>query len=190
MTPELLLCDLDSTLAVKWKPEILPGVVDELARLDRPVAIVTNQGGVHAGYAWRVRGEQERAARYPTAETLTERLEAVTSAVPQVKRAYAAFYVGHDGYPLPEEREDLITTLSTGVIFHASWRPNWRKPSAGMLHRACCDLGVAPHETLMLGDSDDDMNAAARLDIAFRRVTTPYWEPGFLGAVVPGGGGR
>ena len=180
MKPDLLLCDLDGTLAVKWEPDILPGRLEELARLDRPVAIVTNQGGVHAGYAWRARGEPERAAGYPTVESIIERLEAVTEAVPQVRRAYAAFYVGHDGYPLPEERDDVITTLSTGVPFHASWRPSWRKPSAGMLHRACCDFGIAPYNALMLGDSDDDKNAAARLDITFRRVTNQDWDPGFL----------
>lgn len=180
MKPELLLCDLDGTLAVKWKPDILPGRLAEFARLDRPVAIVTNQGGVHAGYAWRARGEPERAARYPTVETIVERLAAVATAVPQVRRAYAAFYVGHDGYPLPEERDDLITTLAGDVPFHASWRPSWRKPAAGMLHRACCDFGIAPDNALMLGDSDDDKNAAARLDIPFRRVSDANWQPGFL----------
>lgn len=180
MPAELLLCDLDGTLAVKWKPDILPGRIKELGRVQRPIAIVTNQGGVHAGYAWRVRGNEERAARYPTVETLQERVVAVSEVIPQVERAYVALYVGHDAYPLPEERDDVITTLSTGVRFHASWRPSWRKPSAGMLHRACCDLGVAPDKALMLGDSDDDMNAAARLDIAFRRVDDDLWQPGFL----------
>lgn len=180
MKPDLLLCDLDGTLAEKWKPAILPGRVEALARLDRPVAIVTNQGGVHAGHAWRVRGEPERAASYPTVETIVERLTAVAVALPQVKRAYVAFYVGHDGYPLPENREDVVTLLEGGVFLHGSWRSSWRKPSAGMLHRACCDFGVPPYKALMLGDSDDDRQAAARLDISFHRVSDAQWEPGFL----------
>jgi histidinol phosphatase-like enzyme len=180
MMPDLLLCDLDGTLAVKWKPDILPGRVDELARVGLPVAVVTNQGGVHARYAWQVRGETERAEEYPTVEEIQERIVALSEVVPQVRRAYVALYVGHDGYPLPADREDVIITLSTGVHFHASWRPSWRKPSAGMLHRACCDFAVAPDSTLMLGDSDDDLNAAARLDIPFRRVDEAHWEPGFL----------
>jgi phosphoglycolate phosphatase-like HAD superfamily hydrolase len=128
-----------------------------------------------------VRGEPERAAAYPTVEAIIERLSAVTEAVPQVKRAYAAFYVGHDGYPLPDDRVDVVTTLATGVPFHGSWHPTWRKPSTGMLYRACCDLGIAPYRALMLGDSDDDKNAAGRLDIGFRRVTPEAWQPGFLG---------
>lgn len=178
--PELILCDLDGTLAVKWKPELLPGRVQELERLDRPVAIVTNQGGVHAHYAWEVRGNGERAERYPTLETIQERITAVSRQVPQVERAYAALYVGHNGYPLPEPAADVITTLPTGVVFHASWNPAWRKPDAAMLHQACHDFKVLPANALMVGDSEDDYGAAERLGVPFIRVGADTWEPGFL----------
>lgn len=177
--PKLLLCDLDSTLAVKWEPELLPGRAQALARAGWPVAIVTNQGGVHAGYHWE-QVEPERAARYPTASSLRVRLEQVSAALPQVKAVYLAFYVGHDEYMLPERRDDVITTLDTGVPFHGSWSPGWRKPNGGMLCQACRDFGIDPREAWMLGDAEDDRNAAATLGMPFGPVTEAVWPEGFL----------
>lgn len=183
--PELLLCDLDGTLAVKWKKELLPGVQSELARVDRPVAIVTNQGGVHARYAWEQRGNEERAAPYPTLETIQERITEISRRVPQVERAYAALFVGHYGYEMPEPAPDVVVELPTGILFHASWRPAWRKPETGMLQQACHDFGVLPADALMLGDSEDDQGAAERMNIPFIRVSDEWWQPGVLGEPGP-----
>ena len=180
--PQLLLCDLDGTLAVTWKPDLLPGRQEELARLDRPVAIVTNQGGVHVRWAWERRGEPERVQNYPTVEEIQERIVAVSGAVPQVRRAYVALYVGHTGYGTPDG-DDIVATLPNGVHFHASWNPEWRKPNAAMLQQALHDFGVPAGEALMLGDSDDDKNAAASLGVPFVRVSDDLWEPGMLGTV-------
>lgn len=177
--PKLLLCDLDSTLAVKWEPELLPGRAQALAWAGWPVAIVTNQGGVHAGHHWQ-RAEPERAARYPTVVSLQERLERVSAALPQVKAAYLAFYVGHDEYRLPEERGDIRTTLETGVRFYGSWSAGWRKPNGGMLCQACRDFGIDPREAWMLGDAEDDRKAAATLGVPFRPVTEGAWPESFL----------
>lgn len=177
--PKLLLCDLDSTLAVKWEPALLPGRVEALARAGWPVAIVTNQGGVHAGYHWR-QEEPERAERYPTVASVRERLEVITAALPEVKAVYLAFHVGHDEYALPAVRDDVLTTLQRGVPFHGSWSPGWRKPNAGMLCQACRDFGVDPRETWMLGDAEDDRNAAATLGIPFRPVAEGEWAQTFL----------
>ncbi|MDX1663899.1 MAG: HAD hydrolase-like protein [Candidatus Promineifilaceae bacterium] len=181
--PQLLLCDLDGTLAVKWKPDLLPGRQEEIARIDRPVAIVTNQGGVHVRWAWENRGEPERVRNYPTIEEIQERVIAVSQAVPQVRRAYVALYVGHTGYELPDPADDVILTLPNGVHFHASWSREWRKPNPGMLQQALHDFDVATEDALMLGDSDDDKNAAARVGVPFIRVSDDLWEPGMLGAV-------
>ena len=172
--PRLLLCDLDSTLAVKWKPELLPGRAGALARAGWPIAIVTNQGGVHAGYHWR-QEEPERGARYPTVASLRERLDAVTAALPQVRAVYLAFYVGHDEYALPASRDDVRVELDTGIPFLGSWSPGWRKPNGGMLCQACRDFGIDPRDACMLGDAEDDRNAAVTLGVPFLPVGE---EPG------------
>lgn len=177
--PKLLLCDLDSTLAVKWEPELLPGRAEALARAGWPVAIITNQGGVHAGYHWR-KEEPERGERYPTIPSLQARLEAITTTLPQVQAVYLAFYVGHDEYALPSERNDVIVMLDSGVPFHGSWSPGWRKPNGGMLCRACCDFDVDPRDAWFLGDAEDDRNAAATLGVPFSRITETAWEESFL----------
>lgn len=177
--PKLLLCDLDSTLAVKWEPQLLPGRAEALARAGWPVAIVTNQGGVHAGFHWRQK-EPERGERYPTVESLRERLNAVTAALPQVKAVYLAFYVGHDEFALPAERDDVRIYLASDVPFHGSWSPGWRKPNAGMLCQACRDFDVDPREVWFLGDAEDDRDAAATLGMPFSRITEAAWAESFL----------
>ena len=177
--PKLLLCDLDSTLAVKWEPALLPGRAEALALAGWPVAIVTNQGGVHAGYHWRKK-EPERGERYPTVESLRERLEAITAALPQVQAVYLAFYVGHDEFELPPERDDVRFRLAGGVPFHGSWSPGWRKPNAGMLCQACRDFDVDPREVWFLGDAEDDRDAATTLGMPFSRITEAAWEERFL----------
>jgi histidinol phosphatase-like enzyme len=177
--PKLLLCDLDSTLAVKWQPELLPGRAQALARAGWPVAIVTNQGGVHAGHHWR-QHEPDRAERYPTVASLQARLEAVTTAIPEVRAVYLAFYVGHDEYVLPADRDDVIVKLESGVPFHGSWSPGWRKPNGGMICQACRDFGVDPREAWFLGDAEDDRNAAATLGVPFARVQETAWDERFL----------
>ena len=182
--PQLILADLDGTLAVKWKNDLLPGRQAELRQLDRPVAIVTNQGGVHARAAWDARGDSKKASEYPTIERIKERVLAVSELIPQIKRAYAAFYVGHDGYAFPEDTTDVISTLSNGLEFHASWQPYWRKPSPGMLFQACCDMGVSPADALMLGDREDDRGAASRLGVPFIMVNSTMWESDFFDRAV------
>ena len=178
--PKLYLFDLDSTLAVKWKPELLPGRVEELEGLEQPAAIVTNQGGVHARYGLEQRGEMERAAGYPTVETVLKRLTQITRQLPAIERAYVALYVGHDGYPLPPQRGDVVQNLETGVVVRMAWDPAWRKPAGGMLRQACCDFGVALDEALMFGDRDDDRDAARNANVRYVPVDEAAWEAGFL----------
>ena len=184
MKPKLLLCDLDGTLAVKWEPDLLGGRLAELKRLNVPVAVVTNQGGIHARYAWEQQERPDRADAYPTLSSLAQRFTAVTRQLPLIERVYAAFYVGHDDYPLPEEREDVVRTLPTGALFHGSWAPGWRKPNPGMLRQACRDFGVLPEDAIMVGDSEDDRQAAAVLNIPFVSVDEEVWASGFLDRAV------
>lgn len=183
MKPKLLLCDLDGTLAVTWEPDLLSGRLAELQRLKVPAALVTNQGGIHARYAWEKRGRPDKAEKYPNLSSLTQRITDVTQQLPLIQRVYVAFYVGHDDYPLPEDREDVVRTLPTGVLFHGSWEPEWRKPAPGMLRQACRDFGITPSDAVMIGDRDDDRDAAAALNMPFVPVDEQEWVAGFLDRV-------
>jgi histidinol phosphatase-like enzyme len=178
--PAAVLFDLDGTLALKWAPTLLDGRLAVLQQLSIPTAIVTNQGGIHARYGWLARGEPERAVAYPTVVSLLERLAAVTRQLPMIDRTYAAFYVGHDDYKLPPDTADVQEILPTGVPFHGSWSPEWRKPRPGMLRQACTDLGVSPAAALMVGDNEDDAGAAAALGMAFVRVDEASWPSDFF----------
>jgi histidinol phosphatase-like enzyme len=177
---KLILLDLDGTLAVKWEARLLPGRTRALAQLQVPVVIVTNQGGVHARYAMEQRGEDERASDYPTLASIWERLEAITQRVPQIVRAYVALYVGHDEYPLPADRSDRVRRLKSGVLVHAAWDPAWRKPAGGMLRQACCDLGIARAQTLMVGNQDGDREAARFANVRYRHVDGKPWPADFF----------
>jgi histidinol phosphatase-like enzyme len=179
-TPAAILFDLDGTLALKWEPALLDGRLAALQQLSVPLAIVTNQGGIHARYGWLARGDPERAVAYPTVVSLLERLTAVTRQLPMISRTYAAFYVGHDDYQLPPDTADVKEMLPTGVPFHGSWSPEWRKPRPEMLRQACTDLGVAPSSALMVGDREDDTGAAAALGMRFVPAGERPWEANFL----------
>ena len=180
--PAAVLFDLDGTLALKWKPRLLDGRLAALQQLSVPMAIVTNQGGIHARYGWLAREDPERAANYPTVQSLLERLTAVTCQLPMIDRSYAAFYVGHDDYQRPSDTSDVYEMLPTGIPFHGSWSPAWRKPQPEMLRQACTDLGVHPTAALMVGDKDDDAHAAAALGMHFLLVEEQSWSIDFFSA--------
>jgi len=48
-----------------------------------------------------------------------------------------------------------------------------RKPRPGMLHKAMADLGFAPAQAVMIGDSLADMDAAAAAGVPGIRITPP-----------------
>jgi hypothetical protein len=177
---ELILLDLDGTLAVKWEAQLLPGRAEARERLEVPVVIVTNQGGVHARYALEQRGENERATPYPTLPSIWERLEGITRLVPQITRVYVALYLGREDYPLPADRGDRVHRLGSGVVVHAAWDPAWRKPAGGMLRQACCDLGVERARALMVGNQDDDREAARFANVPYRHVNDDPWSGDFF----------
>lgn len=57
---------------------------------------------------------------------------------------------------------------------HPSEKHGCRKPNPDMLHRAMEDFGVAPDDTLMIGDSLSDMEAARNAGVRSILVRTEY----------------
>lgn len=172
----LLVFDLDGTLAQSFSRKVLPGVkefFDLLLRADcapRPqLAIATNQGGVGMRH-WMESGGFGNPRAYPTAGDIEQRLQHILAelGVDGELRLYISYrYLTPQGEwtPVPEGQEA-----------NPRWQSDWRKPRPGMLLQAIADAGAAPHETLFVGDSDDDRQAAAQAGCAFA------WAERFFGA--------
>jgi D-glycero-D-manno-heptose 1,7-bisphosphate phosphatase len=157
---ELIVFDVDGTLAKIYTLQILPGVqpfFDLLYRSGcekRPkIAIATNQGGVGMRY-WMEQENFGKPGGYPTEEEVNERMHGLIEALgaPKDLPVYVAYryrnLVGKWG-PIPAGKEDA-----------PRWRPEWRKPSGGMLLQAMQDAGASPETTLFVGDRKDDKGAA------------------------------
>jgi histidinol phosphatase-like enzyme len=157
---ELIVFDVDGTLAKIYTLKILPGVQEFFDLLYRSgceprpkVAIATNQGGVGLRY-WMEQNNFGHPDKYPSEESIDARICGLLQALgadPDLP-VYVAFrYKNLLGQwsPVPAGKEDA-----------PRWNPTWRKPSAGMLLQAMQDAGTVPLHTLFVGDRKDDRNAA------------------------------
>jgi histidinol phosphatase-like enzyme len=146
---KLIIFDIDGTLVEFNKTELLPGVAEKLKGLGCKIALASNQGGPacrDVGWPW--------SHKYPTMMEVNYRLNVISQKVGGVALVeiplYTAWaFVTKDNkvlYPkdLPEMQKNLAM----------------RKPQPGMLFKAIVDAGVAPGQTLMVGDSEEDKEAA------------------------------
>lgn len=155
----LILFDCDGTLADRETSELLPGVLDwfkEGGFGPHKFAIVSNQGGVGLRYWMESKGFGE-PEKYPTEKQAREHLQNVSDKLGEIPYyvcfAYQSKKSGEFGpYPLPLADE---------------WNSYNRKPSPGMLAKAIKDAGVSRNKTLMVGDSDEDKQAAENMGIDF-----------------------
>jgi HAD superfamily hydrolase (TIGR01662 family) len=117
------------------------------------IAIATNQGGVGMRY-WMEAGGFGNPEKFPTAQEIEGRLRKILIELgidPSIP-VYASYrYQTREGEwtPIPREEAD-----------NPRWNSNWRKPQSGMLVQAMADAGVHPEETLFIGDSAEDQEAA------------------------------
>lgn len=172
---KLVIFDVDGTLCHPHTTDLLPGVADfiALARIARnaPVlAIATNQGGVGLRH-WMEQGSFGEPGRYASeAEALATYGDLAQSLG---ARLYVAFaYQAKSGAwaPTPER-----------PIAPECWAHDWRKPSPGMLIQAMADAGATPAETIFIGDSPEDQQAAAATGCYFQWAQKFFargWEKG------------
>jgi histidinol phosphatase-like enzyme len=180
---ELFLLDVDGTIAEKYTRTLLPEVADYFQRFwaspagrRSKIALVTNQGGVGMRYQLEQR-RQRNSSRYPTEAEVLARLNVLTQALssaaptPVAIPFYVCFrFLSHSGQwtPAPPERAD-----------DPRWSKDWRKPAPGMLLQAMQDAHTLPDQTLMVGDSTDDENAALAAGCPFT------WAKDFFAAPIP-----
>ena len=156
----LVIFDLDGTLCPLNSTELLLGVI-EWAERNRHTqcALATNQGGVGLRY-WMEKDGFGNPSAYPNVAMVEKRLSAVKAALPiQSLRLYVCYaYITKKGQqtPVPE-----------GEFGKSMWMLDHRKPAPGMLLRAMRDAQVRPSHTVMVGDRDEDMQAAQRAGCGF-----------------------
>lgn len=164
----LVIFDLDGTLVESYTTNLLPGVKDFFrlvlqGRCPQPpsLAIATNQGGVGMR-RWMEKAGFGEPEEYPTQAEVEQRLKSVVASLgdDQPLPFYVSYrYQTRQGRwsPLPEESRD-----------DPRWQADWRKPQPGMLLQAMQDAGVIPQQTLYVGDSAADMQAAQAAGCAFQ----------------------
>jgi D-glycero-D-manno-heptose 1,7-bisphosphate phosphatase len=152
---KLYIFDMNGTLTntpfVDHQPlAILPGRHEKLADLRKEgakLALATNQGGVAFGFT--TEGEAREEAR-------------------GVQRSlHMDFYAISFGHPTPKRGYEEYS-------LHTHMR--LRKPAPGMLLDLMKQAEVRPAETMMIGDRDEDFEAAKQAECAF------MWTSDFFGS--------
>lgn len=181
--PKLFIFDVDGTLVEKFSCMFLGGVEEwRAANPDAMCAIATNQGGVGLNY-WMKTGGFGNPDAYHDEPTVMKRINKIAEllAIP-AERVYVAFryqsqktgqwsptpYDNDIAAKLivPAHQQDTISLLYEEHM-PRGWRKDWRKPQAGMLLAAMNDAVVGVGETVFIGDSVDDRNAARATSIPF-----------------------
>ena len=152
---KLYLFDLDGTLAPMDSNALYPDAALWLeTNKDKSWMLVTNQGGIGLRH-WMETGGFGDPSKYPTFDSFRARIEALIPepGIYERKIIMCARYQSKksgEWSPLPPHEGHL-----------SMWRQEWRKPAPGMLLYAMSRKEVRPEHTLMIGDSEEDQQAAA-----------------------------
>jgi HAD superfamily hydrolase (TIGR01662 family) len=167
---KLIIFDVDGTLADRDTNVLLPGVLDwfEQHGDEYDIALATNQGGVGLRW-WMVKDGFGEPDKFPDQRDAENHVQAVINQLPERFResldlhAYICFaYQSKKSgkwSPVPEGHED-----------DWQWSPEYRKPARGMLVRAMGEFLVYPQETVMVGDSEEDEQAAQAAHCTFQNA--------------------
>jgi len=169
---ELIIFDIDGTLADRDTNILLPGVSEWFAQKkdNYLIALATNQGGVGLRW-WMVKDGFGDPDAYPDEDDALEHILAVVNQLrlEPLRRADLdsrtyicyAYQSKKSGKwsPTPEGREDRY-----------QWMPDYRKPAPGMLLKAMQDANISTLETLMVGDGEEDEQAALAAGCDFQKA--------------------
>ena len=175
---KLIIFDMDGTLS-DWDTGILlQGVKDwfDAYQQDsngRKLAIATNQGGVGMRY-WMEREHFGEPEKFPTEEDILTRINFVIEqlGIPADQMPfYTCFRYQNkktkQWSPIPDYAQN-----TDDETVNQRWNAQYRKPAAGMLLATMHDYGISNTETLMVGDRDEDEQAASNADCDFIHADT------------------
>ena len=167
---QLIVFDVDGTLAEKYTLKLLPGVLPFFQLAFQGgcpaaplLALATNQGGV--GMRYRMEKQHwGKPKQYPTEREIEERLAGLADLLAGPARAAEMAAYASYNY---RDKQGRSSPVPPGKEQDPRWREDWRKPEPGMLRQAMQDAGVNPSQTLYVGDSEDDRGAAKAAGCAF-----------------------
>lgn len=192
----LLIFDLDGTLAVKYTDEILPGVYEKFKELGydpkqgaiahpmpnpynitRAVAqpkgirtcIATNQGGVGLREIIEARGKPNQSKlTLPTVELVYERLKTISY---MLTGSYHEMQV-QAAFNLVDRKTGKWAKPYIHGDDLEQWNPEFRKPNPGMLNYFLNYF--QPETATYIGDRPEDKQAAAAAEIEFIHADTYF----------------
>lgn len=168
MEYKLIIFDLDGTLSPMDKPVLFN---DAKAWIDanpkQAWCIASNQGGVGLRY-WMERDGFGEPNKYPTAEQFERRLDSLFGDQhPMVLRCYR----------YQSKKSGQWCPVPPGCDDKEEWYQGNRKPAAGMLTEAMSILPTEATETLMVGDSPEDQQAAIAAGCKFQWAWEFFGRP-------------
>ena len=170
---KLYIFDADGTQCDRDTGELLPNTLETIQALpaDAKLAIVTNQGGVGLRY-WMVTQGFGEPSKFPTEGEVYSQYTSVSAAISGTQPcpvyfsfAYQCKKSGEWG-PTPEDYKRLHAAMAWGEP-RPEWSQAWRKPAPGMLLQAMKDAGVTASNAVMIGDRDEDEQAAIAAGVEF-----------------------
>lgn len=177
-----------------YTEEFLPGRLEWFTRLareeNRPViSLCSNQGGVNIRWLLEngiVEWSNRTAADFPTEEEARARIERIADKIREMGFEVAVFvafaWKGKGGWarnPYRSSGEEewwAAANENDHYVFGTTpepppeWTPEWRKPAPGMLLAAVKHWGYSIGNSLMIGDSPEDKEAAKAAGIIFAQV--------------------
>lgn len=158
-----IIFDIDGTLADRDTNVLLPGVLEWFQqRPNANAALVTNQGGVGLRW-WMVKDDFGEPDYYPDEQDAMNHIQTVVNQLPDGFRDLLSYVC----FAYQSKKSGKWSPTPEGREGDYRWMPEYRKPSPGMLLKAMQDANFSAHETLMVGDSDEDEQAAMAAGCSF-----------------------
>ena len=169
---DLIIFDMDGTLADRDTSQLLPGVRSWFTgvrpKLSAKVVIASNQGGVGLRY-WMESQSFGEPEKFPTAKDADQHLGAVLNVL-DIDDAWMAFAyqskTSEKWGPVPDIHQRKYNSV------YGIWSFNFRKPNPGMLLDFMREYNVGADRTMMVGDSEEDAAAAKRAGCKFVSADT------------------
>lgn len=160
---DLILFDIDGTIADRDTNELLPGVYWWFSQHAHAcsLAFITNQGGVGLRN-WMEAGGFGEPDKFPTEEQVLDHIHKVLSSLPNGP------YKHYVCYAYQSKKSGKWSPIPEGKEEDSKWSPVFRKPNPGMLMAAIVDFDAERTRTLFVGNSEEDEEAALQAGVAYQ----------------------